>query len=147
MLYKLFVYGVCFTCFVALLACSSTPPPKDPNARPTWVDAPGEGMVVGGASYSIFGKLKARQDAVMKAFSSLALSKGAKVDVIGKVENDLRSSLGNSGESIRQNASIQTTAVIEGKEVSIAGKIKKFWIDKSDQTVWVLIEETKPGGE
>ena len=113
------------------------------NRRPDWVDRPpdAEGSAVGAASYEIFGEIKAREKAVMKALLSLALQKGGTVDLESRVENRQVLNRYNSSESFNESASIRTRAIVSGKEIPVNAKIKVFWKEVEARRIWVLIVE------
>lgn len=127
--------------FILIGGCAS--PQNNPNLRPTWIDSPPSGnkSAVGAASYEIFGETKARETALMKALTSLALQKGGKVDLESSVDSRQILNVNNSGESFSERASIQTTAIVRGKEIPINAKIKAFWKDTQGRRVWVLVVE------
>ncbi len=113
------------------------------NRRPDWVDRPpdAEGSAVGAASYEIFGEIKAREKAVMKAMLSLALQKGGTVDLESSVESRQVLSRHNSSESFNEHASISIRAIVSGKEIPVNAKIKAFWKDLQGRRIWVLLVE------
>lgn len=124
-----------------LTGCLSAP--KNPHLRPEWITTPplGESSAVGAASYEIFGETKARENALMKALTQLALQKGGTVDLESNVDSQQVTNVANSGESFRERASISTKAIVRGKEIPIDAKIKAFWKDTQGKRIWVLIVE------
>ncbi len=125
-----------------LVACVSSPP-KRQNLRPDWIASPpSEGnAAVGAASYEVFGETKARENALMKALTQLALQKGGTVDLESKVDSQQVTNVANSGESFHERASISTKAIVRGKEIPINAKIKAFWKDTQGRRIWVLVVE------
>ncbi|VAX30489.1 hypothetical protein MNBD_NITROSPIRAE01-735 [hydrothermal vent metagenome] len=132
-----FLFGV-VVASLFLSACFSSK-----NRRPDWVDRPSsaEGSAVGAASYEIFGEIKAREKAVMKALLSLALQKGGTVDLESSVENRQVLSRHNASESFNEQASITTRAIVSGKEIPVNAQIKAFWKDVEGRRIWVLLVE------
>jgi len=124
-----------------LTGCLSSP--KNPHTRPEWIATPppGESSAVGAASYEIFGETHAREKALMKALTSLALQKGGTVDLTSSIERQQVLNVGHSGESFRDRTSISTIAIVRGKEIPINAKIKAFWKDTQGRRVWVLVIE------
>jgi len=123
-----------------LSACSSS----KKSLRPDWIDSPGGlGSAVGAASYEIFGEIQARERAVMKALSALALQKGATVQLEGRVESRKVVDAAGDSESVREQASVSIHAVVSGREISVKAKIKAFWKDRQGRRVWVWIAEEK----
>lgn len=100
-----------------------------------------KGSAVGAASYEIFGEIKAREKAVMKALVALALQKGGRVDLESSVENRQVLNRHNTSESFSEHASIRTRAIVRGKEIPIDATIKAFWKDVQGRRIWVLVVE------
>ena len=115
-----------------------------PYTRPPWVDVPGANQFVGGASYEVFSELRARQNAIAKAIAGMILLKSGKAEVVGTVEHEVVSILGNSGETVREQSVVETTARLEGKEIPIRVKVLRFWNNPRSQRIWVLIEDQNP---
>jgi len=137
----LYLFLAVFSLLILAGGCAS--PQNNPNLRPHWIDSPPSGgsAAVGAASYEIFGETKAREKALMKALTSLALQKGGTVDLESSVDSQQVLNAGNSGESFREQASIRTRAIVRGKEIPINVKIRAFWKDTQGRRIWVLVVE------
>ncbi len=126
--------------FMLLVACSS----RDTShylTRPAWVDAPPMGHTVGVASYAVFGEPKARENAVLKAITSIALQKGSDVDVAGRVGKLSVVDMRDGVESFRETATIKVQANIKGRDVPVKAEIKAYWKDTRRMRIWVLMSE------
>lgn len=128
-----------FIITLSLVACVSN---SSKNAtRPAWVDSPPAGHASAVASYAIFGEAKARENAVMKAISSIALQKGSEVDVNGSVGKVSVVDTSGQRESFRETATVTVEANIKGNNVPVNAKIKAYWKDTRGKRVWVLMAE------
>ncbi len=136
--------GLCATIFLVLFlsACTTLESKRGVN-RPIWIDTPpSNGLAASAsASYEIFGETKARENAVMKALSIIALQKASTVDIEGKVDHVSQFSSQGDTESFRENASISVKTTIGGSEIPVKANIKAFWKDKIGKRIWVLIAE------
>ncbi len=129
--------------FVLLILVACASPRPNPYQRPNWIDSPptGGNAAVGAASYEIFGEMKARETALMKALTTLAVQKGGTVDLESSIDSRQVLNVNHAGESFSQRASIKTIAIVRGKEIPINAKIKAFWKDIQGRRIWVLVVE------
>jgi hypothetical protein len=134
-------YSMAILLLLFVTACAT--PTKNVSDRPAWVDSPPTGALssAASASYEIFGEAKAREKAVYKAISMIALQKVGKVDVQGDVEHvsELRSN-GGAG-ALRERALISVKTQVDGHEIPVNAQIKAYWKDTRGKRVWVLMSE------
>ncbi len=113
------------------------------GVAPAWVNElpKGESAAVGSASYEIFGEAKARENAVMKALSALALQKGGRVDLEGEVHNMQAVHSANDGERVSGRSVVSTKVTIKGQDIPVKGRVQSYWKDTTARRVWVLVVE------
>ena len=124
---------VAFT--LSLLACSSVPVPKDPNAMPAWVANSG----MGGGTLSAIGVAGRTYDqsissqrklAIKRALDELSMQMGVRVELnMTKVEtvSDAKAHLSTQDKS-SYSANNKVTA-----------HIKEVWMDRTSKELYILM--------
>jgi len=128
---------------ILFLSACATSNSKSGIERPVWIDTPPTNSLAASASasYEIFGETKARENAIIKALSMIALQKASKVDIEGKVDHISQFSSQDGTELFKENASISVKTTIGGSKIPVKANIKAFWKDKIGKRIWVLIAE------
>lgn len=127
----------------AISACVAPQQVRD-NIRPSWIDEPPDSSLISAsasASYEIFGEAKARENAIMKALSLIALQKSSAIDLESEISHKSRLVLQGKSESLSERSSVSYKAKVGGQEIPVNAKIVAFWKDKIGKRVWVLMAE------
>ncbi len=134
------VVAIVFT--LTLSACTVSHPKKT-DQRPSWIDAPPDGglTAAASASYEIFGEAKARESAILKALSMIALQKSNRVNINGNIDHTLQYSMNGNDESLRESASVSMSARVNGREIPVNAKVIAYWKNKVKKRIWVLMKE------
>lgn len=114
------------------------------NIRPSWVDKPSDSNSISAsasASYEIFGETKARENAILKALSMIALQKSNVVGLESEIGYKSRLISQGKSESLSEHSSVSYKAKVDATEIPVNAKIIAFWKDKVGKRVWVLMAE------
>ena len=129
---------VCCLVSLALTACTSVSPvfnarpdasaQPDPNARPAWIDNPGNGVSASAATHV---KGRAEELAISRAREEFAKRFGVSIQSVQNystmVANDRASTVGS------------TAAHIETDQTGIKAMVKAKWLDRDSDVLWVLL--------
>jgi len=114
----------------ALAGCASNKQRPDADARPAWIDEPGEG-VSASAGFHVRGRQAQEELAISRGRDELARRLGVRVDNEARSE---RTVVGDRSSSVSQAVSTQT---VSDKEVK--ADVKGKWLDASSGTLWVWV--------
>lgn len=111
-------------------AMQDTQPGADEDARPAWIDNPGDG-VSASAAIHVRGRAAQEELAISRAREELAKRQGVKVDSL----NNIQQQYASGRLSTVTDKQIQET--VTGIEVKSLVKAK--WVDPGSGTLWVWV--------
>ncbi len=114
----------------ALAGCASKTQQPQTQARPVWIDDPGDG-VSASAGFHVRGRQAQEELAISRGRDELARRLGVRVDNEARSE---RTVVGDRSSSLSQAVSTQT---VTDKEVR--AEVKGKWLDPSSGTLWVWV--------
>ncbi len=115
---------------ILMSACASTSPATNANARPEWIDNPGNG-VSASAGMNVYGRVKQEEMAIARARTEFAKRFGVSIEagqIFSTTVANGRAS--TSGSSVSQE---------ETRQADVKAVVKAKWRDEDADVLWVWV--------